>query len=71
MPSRIRPVEKFAAAVAHCSKEVCHTLYIQDQSLILLQCTAYGKCIVADYNNVKKDKCVKEFLRLQECYVVR
>lgn len=36
-----------------------------------IQSAAYGKCIVADYNNVKKDMCLKEFLRLQECYMVR
>jgi hypothetical protein len=26
---------------------------------------------VADYNNVRKDKCAKEFLKLQQCYTVR
>ncbi|OBR03712.1 hypothetical protein CH63R_12839 [Colletotrichum higginsianum IMI 349063] len=26
-------------------------------------------CIVADYNAVHKDKCVKEFLRLKDCYL--
>lgn len=30
----------------------------------------YGKCVVADYNSVHKDKCLTEFLRLKECYVV-
>lgn len=30
----------------------------------------YGKCIVADYNSVHKDKCAKEFLKLKECYLV-
>ncbi|WQF81496.1 Putative NADH dehydrogenase [ubiquinone] 1 alpha subcomplex assembly factor 8 [Colletotrichum destructivum] len=29
----------------------------------------YGKCIVADYNAVHKDKCVKEFLKLKDCYL--
>ncbi|MCJ1390410.1 hypothetical protein MMC18_003269 [Xylographa bjoerkii] len=53
MPGRTRPIEKFAAAVARCSAEA----------------STYGKCIVADYNNVHKDKCMTEFLRLKECYV--
>ena len=30
----------------------------------------YGKCIVADYNSVHKDKCSKEFLKLKDCYLV-
>lgn len=30
----------------------------------------YGKCIVADYNSVHKDKCAKEFLKLKDCYLV-
>jgi hypothetical protein len=32
--------------------------------------SAYGKCIVADYNNVSKDKCITEFMKLKECYLV-
>ncbi|KAF2675209.1 hypothetical protein BT63DRAFT_450194 [Microthyrium microscopicum] len=52
MKPRIRPIEKFAAAVAQCSKESAN----------------YGKCIAADYNNVSKDKCVNEFMKLQQCY---
>lgn len=36
----------------------------------LIQASAYGKCIVADYNSVNKDKCVVEFLRLKNCYLV-
>ena len=35
------------------------------------QASTYGKCIVADYNNVHKDKCMTDFLRLKQCYVVR
>lgn len=35
------------------------------------QATAYGKCIVADYNAVHKDKCAKQFMRLKDCYLVR
>lgn len=30
----------------------------------------YGKCIVADYNSVHKDKCSKEFLKFKDCYLV-
>ena len=30
----------------------------------------YGKCIVADYNHVHKDKCLTEFMKLKECYNV-
>ncbi|KAI1397284.1 hypothetical protein F4819DRAFT_472540 [Hypoxylon fuscum] len=30
----------------------------------------YGKCIVADYNSVHKDKCANEFLRLKDCFLV-
>jgi len=53
MPARTRPIEKFAQAIAKCSAEV----------------SVYGKCIVADYNSVHKDKCLAEFLRLKDCYV--
>jgi hypothetical protein len=53
-PPRSRPIEKFAAAVAKCSKESA----------------VYGKCIVSDYNNVFKDKCGAEFIKLQQCYTV-
>ena len=35
-----------------------------------IQASVYGKCIAADYNNVFKDKCLQEFLRLKECYLV-
>ncbi|RDI89146.1 hypothetical protein Vi05172_g515 [Venturia inaequalis] len=52
MPTKTRPIEKFAAAVGKCSKESA----------------VYGKCIVADYNNVQKDKCAAEFIKLQQCY---
>ena len=30
----------------------------------------YGKCVVADYNSVHKDKCAKEFMKLKDCYLV-
>jgi NADH dehydrogenase [ubiquinone] 1 alpha subcomplex assembly factor 8 len=54
MPAKTRPIVKFAAAVAQCSKESA----------------AYGKCIASDFNNISKDKCAKEFLKLQQCYTV-
>ncbi|KAI1016069.1 hypothetical protein LB504_008961 [Fusarium proliferatum] len=50
---RARPIQKFAKAVSQCSVEA----------------TAYGKCIVADYNAVHKDKCAQEFMRLKDCYL--
>ncbi|KAH7346665.1 hypothetical protein BKA65DRAFT_456394 [Rhexocercosporidium sp. MPI-PUGE-AT-0058] len=53
MPPRARPIEKFAQAVGKCSAEA----------------SVYGKCIVADYNSVHKDKCLTEFLRLKDCYI--
>ena len=37
----------------------------------ILQASIYGKCIVAEYNSVHKDKCLTEFLRLKDCYMVR
>ncbi|KAH6888756.1 hypothetical protein B0T10DRAFT_488907 [Thelonectria olida] len=48
-----RPIQKFAKAVSQCSAEAA----------------VYGKCIVADYNAVHKDKCVKEFMKLKDCYL--
>ncbi|KAK7921009.1 hypothetical protein PG985_009031 [Apiospora marii] len=54
MPARTRPIQKFAAAVSQCSPEAA----------------VYGKCIVADYNSVHKDKCVAEFMKLKDCYLV-
>jgi hypothetical protein len=35
-----------------------------------MQSAVYGKCIFADYNNVHKDMCAKEFMKLKECYLV-
>ncbi|TGO44618.1 hypothetical protein BOTNAR_0781g00020 [Botryotinia narcissicola] len=57
MPPRttqIRPIEKFAQAVTKCSTEA----------------SLYGKCIVADYNSVHKDKCLTEFMKLKDCYLI-
>jgi hypothetical protein len=30
----------------------------------------YGKCIAANYQNVSKDMCAKEFMALKDCYLV-
>lgn len=49
------------------------TGYIEVEKRQLLsfnQASTYGKCIVADYNAVYKDKCLTEFLRLKDCYLV-
>ncbi len=73
MPSRTRPIEKFAEAVAKCSVEVTrHRLrsdHIEDGT-DTFQASVYGKCIAADYNGVYKDKCMTEFLKLKDCYTV-
>ncbi|KJZ72047.1 hypothetical protein HIM_08608 [Hirsutella minnesotensis 3608] len=50
-----RPIQKFAAAASRCASEA----------------TAYGKCVVADYNAVGKDKCLQEFMKLRACCLVR
>lgn len=36
----------------------------------LTQAAVYGKCVVADYNSVHKDKCAAEFMKLKDCYLV-
>ncbi|PNY29722.1 Uncharacterized protein TCAP_00363, partial [Tolypocladium capitatum] len=48
-----RHIQRFATAASRCSAEAA----------------VYGKCIVADYNAVETDKCVKEFMRLKDCYL--
>ncbi|KAL2214335.1 hypothetical protein CC79DRAFT_1328255 [Sarocladium strictum] len=53
MQPRTRPIKKFAAAAAKCSAEA----------------SAYGKCVVADYNSVHQNKCAKEFMMLKDCFV--
>lgn len=73
MAGRTRPIEKFAAAAAKCSAEVCPTKYKSSQSKptdIGQQASVYGKCIAKDYNAVYKDKCLAEFLKLKDCYLV-
>lgn len=73
MPARTRPIDKLAAAAAKCSKEVLTQFqYIFSEIAIdTNQSSAYGKCIFADYNNVHKDMCATEFMKLKECYLVR
>ncbi|PSR93640.1 hypothetical protein BD289DRAFT_480954 [Coniella lustricola] len=48
-----RPIQKFATAASKCTAEAA----------------VYGKCIVADYNNMHKDKCAVEFTKLKNCYL--
>jgi hypothetical protein len=70
MPPRTRPIEKMAQAVAKCSTEVTNIPILSSMNANLFQASVYGKCIVADYNSVHKDKCLTEFLKLKDCYVV-
>ena len=72
MPPRTRPIEKFAKTVAQCLAEVFGrtTLMLEIYVLTSSQASVYGKCIVADYNHVHKDKCLKEFLQLKDCFLV-
>ncbi|OXV08500.1 hypothetical protein Egran_03736 [Elaphomyces granulatus] len=60
MSGKIRPIEKFARAVAQCSTET---------DIGVPQAASYGKCVVADYNAVYKDMCAKEFMKLKDCYL--
>ncbi|KAI1616469.1 hypothetical protein EDD36DRAFT_461352 [Exophiala viscosa] len=53
MSGRVRPIEKFAEAAAKCSVEA----------------SAYGKCVLADYQSTYQDMCAKEFMRLKDCYL--
>ncbi|KAK4224947.1 hypothetical protein QBC38DRAFT_369877 [Podospora fimiseda] len=55
MQQKTRPIQRFGQAVSKCTAEA----------------SVYGKCIVADYNHVYKDKCVNEFMKLKNCYLVR
>lgn len=70
MPGRPRPIENFAVVVAKCSAEVGSLLVFQMYLLRFPQAASYGKCIVTDYNAVHKDMCVKEFMKLKDCYLV-
>lgn len=35
-----------------------------------LQATAYGQCILKDYQSTYQDMCAKEFMKLKDCYLV-
>lgn len=68
---RAKPLEKFITASSKCTLEVCHSLTYSDLPvLISYQGASYGKCIVAEYQNVRKDMCAKEFMQLKNCYLV-
>lgn len=43
---------------------------VAEKILTKYQSAIYGKCIVADYNSVYKDKCAAEFMKLKDCYLV-
>ncbi|KAK4156371.1 hypothetical protein C8A00DRAFT_12708 [Chaetomidium leptoderma] len=53
MQPKARPIQRFAQSVSKCTADAA----------------VYGKCIVADYNSVHKDKCAKEFMKLKNCYL--
>ncbi|TKA34206.1 hypothetical protein B0A50_00186 [Salinomyces thailandicus] len=53
MSGRTRPIEKFAEATARCTAEGA----------------VYGKCVAANYQNVSKDMCAREFMALKDCYL--
>nr|POE53558.1 hypothetical protein CFP56_28780 [Quercus suber] len=53
MPGRTRPIEKFAEATAKCGP----------------QGAVYGKCIAANYKDVHKNMCAKEFAAFKDCYL--
>ncbi len=71
MPGRTRPIEKFAQAAAKCTAEVrCRRCRVATQDLRIRQGAVYGKCISANYQNVSKDMCAREFMTLKDCYLV-
>ena len=43
----------------------------ENEILTSTQGAIYGKCVAANYQNVKKDMCAREFLALKDCYIVR
>jgi hypothetical protein len=68
---RAKPLEKFITATSRCTLEVCHSLPHHDLPILISsQGASYGKCIVAEYQNVRKDMCAKEFMQLKNCYLV-
>ena len=71
MPGRTRPIEKFAEATGKCTAEVGDSIIIQQSALMGRKGAIYGKCVAANYQNVSKDMCAKEFMALKDCYLVR
>ena len=68
---RAKPLEKFITATSKCTLEVRHSLILHELPILMsLQGASYGKCIVAEYQNVRKDMCAKEFMQLKNCYLV-
>ena len=43
----------------------------ENEILTSEQGAVYGKCVAANYQNIKKDMCAREFLALKDCYIVR
>lgn len=74
MQPKPRPIQRFAQAVSKCSAEVGPfpppTVAVLQRIKHKVQAAVYGKCVVADYNHVHKDKCAQEFLKLKDCYLV-
>lgn len=67
---RAKPLEKFITATSKCTVEVRHIPIHHDLSILTSsQGASYGKCIVADYQNARKDMCAKEFMQLKNCYL--
>lgn len=67
-----RPIQKIAKAATQCSAEVSAEIQSHPITNVtdMSQAALYGKCIVADYNAVEKDKCAREFMKLKNCYMV-
>ncbi|KAF2149267.1 hypothetical protein K461DRAFT_281624 [Myriangium duriaei CBS 260.36] len=53
MTARTSPLEKFGQAITKCAAEGA----------------VYGKCVAAEYQNVRKDMCLQEFMKLKNCYL--
>jgi NADH dehydrogenase [ubiquinone] 1 alpha subcomplex assembly factor 8 len=70
MPGRTRPIEKFAEAAAKCTAEVTASFSGGCDDSNCSKGAVYGKCISANYQNVSKDMCAKEFIALKDCYLV-
>lgn len=72
MPGRTRAIEKFAEATAKCTADVgnAHSAPYWSAADGFLQGAVYGKCVAANYQNVNKDMCAKEFMALKDCYLV-